>query len=284
MYVLTEYIVRGIQAGSIYGLLALPMSLLFATAGTIDFAVGAYALLAAAVAAIVAGPLGIAVAMMAAITAAAGMGVIFLVLTRIGTKDHIVFALASFGLAVAIASFILWQFGTQAFVRASFSQFWSLGGIRISPQGVINLGLGALVTLLLYLLLYWTDLGRMMRAAAANPSGAELAGIPVARIQFGTYLAGGLLGGLAGIMILYSAGLDFTASLSLTLSGFGAAIIFGITSPLRCLLGGIAMGVAEALAAGYTSGMVTAMVPFLFVLIVLSVSNIGGGAMAGDRP
>jgi branched-chain amino acid transport system permease protein len=123
-----------------------------------------------------------------------------------------------------------------------------------------------------------------MRAAAVNPSGAELAGIPVARIQFGTYLAGGLLGGLAGIMILYSAGLDFTASLSLTLSGFGAAIIFGIASPLRCLLGGIAMGVAEALAAGYTSGMVTAMVPFLFVLIVLSLSNIGGGAMAGDRP
>ena len=61
-------------------------------------------------------------------------------------------------------------------------------------------------------------------------------------------------------------------------------LTIGITSPLRCLLGGIAMGVAEALAAGYTSGMVTAMVPFLFVLIVLSLSNIGGGAMAGDRP
>ena len=260
------------------------MSLLFATAGTIDFAVGAYALLAAAVATIVAGPIGLVIGVAAATTAAAAMGIIFLVLTRTGTRDHIVFALASFGLAVAMASFILWQFGTQAFVRASFSQFWSLGGIRISPQGVINLGLGALVTLLLYLLLYWSDLGRMMRAAAANPRGAELAGIPVARIQFGTYLAGGLLGGLAGIMILYSAGLDFTASLSLTLSGFGAAIIFGVTSPLRCLLGGIAMGVAEALAAGYTSGMVTAMVPFLFVLIVLSLSNLRGGAMAGDRP
>ena len=50
MYVLTEYVVRGILAGSIYGLLALPMSLLFATVRTIDFAVGAYALLAAAVA------------------------------------------------------------------------------------------------------------------------------------------------------------------------------------------------------------------------------------------
>jgi branched-chain amino acid transport system permease protein len=78
--------------------------------------------------------------------------------------------------------------------------------------------------------------------------------------------------------------LDFTASLSLTLSGFGAAIIFGIDSPLRCLVGGIAMGIAESLAAGYTSGMVTAMVPLLFVLIVLAVSGLGSEGLAGDRP
>jgi branched-chain amino acid transport system permease protein len=284
LYALTEYVVRGVLAGSIYGLLALPMSLLFATVRSIDFAVGAYALLAAAVATSVAGPLGIVAGIAAAVAAAAAMGLIFLILKRLGCEDHIIFALASFGLAVAIASLILWHYGTQAFVRASFSQFWSLGGIRISPQGVINLGLGSLVVALLYVTLYRTDLGRMMRAAAVNPRGSELASIPVERIQFGTYLAGGLLGGVAGIMILYSAGLDFTASLSLTLSGFGAAIIFGIDSPLRCLLGGIAMGVAESLAAGYTSGMVTAMVPFLFVLIVLSMSGFGAEAAAGDRP
>jgi hypothetical protein len=44
-----EYILRGLLNGSVYALLALPMTLFFTTAATVDFAIGAYALLAAAV-------------------------------------------------------------------------------------------------------------------------------------------------------------------------------------------------------------------------------------------
>ena len=83
------------------------MSLLFATAGTVDFAVGAYALLAAAVATSVAGPLGIALAHCSASPRQRRWRSSSLVLARTGTKDHIVVALASFGLSVAIASFVL---------------------------------------------------------------------------------------------------------------------------------------------------------------------------------
>ena len=117
-----------------------------------------------------------------------------------------------------------------------------------------------------------------------DQNGAELAAIPVESIQIGAYLVGGLLGGLAGLLVLFTSGLDFTAPLGLTLSGFGAAIIFGIGSPLRGLFGGLAMGVAQALASGYTSGMVASMVPFLFILIVLSTSRFGEEEFAGGRP
>jgi branched-subunit amino acid ABC-type transport system permease component len=78
--------------------------------------------------------------------------------------------------------------------------------------------------------------------------------------------------------------MDFTASLSLTFIGFAAAIIFGIQSPVRSLLGGLAMGVVEALSSGYTSGMVTAMVPSLFMLIVLMSGQLGASRFSGDRP
>ena len=63
-----------------------------------------------------------------------------------------------------------------------------------------------------------------------------------------------------------------------------AAIIFGIHSPLRCLAGGLAIGVIEALSAGYTSGMVTSMLPSLFMLIVLLSGQLGSGRYSGDRP
>jgi branched-chain amino acid transport system permease protein len=84
--------------------------------------------------------------------------------------------------------------------------------------------------------------------------------------------------------VLYSAGLDFTSPLGLTLSGFGAAILFGIGSPVRCLFGGIAMGIAQALASGYFSEAISAMTPFLFIMIVLSVGRSGAEALAGGRP
>jgi branched-chain amino acid transport system permease protein len=278
-----EYVIRGLLNGAVYGILALPMSLLFATAGTVDFAVGAYALIAAAVATSVAGPLGLAAGLLSALAASAVMATIFVLLKR-NDEEHIRVALASFGLSVAIASIVLLVWGTQPFVRPTFSTMLEVAGLRINPQGLINVAISLGLVGLIYYLLRYTSLGRMMRAAAANPLGAELAAIPVLGVQCATILAGGLLGGLAGLLILHSAGLDFTASLSLTFIGFAAAIIFGIQSPVRSLLGGLAMGVVEALSAGFTSGMVTSMIPPAFMLIVLMTGQLGSNRFAGDRP
>jgi branched-chain amino acid transport system permease protein len=278
-----EYVIRGLLNGAVYGILALPMSLLFATAGTVDFAIGAYALIAAAVATSVAGPLGLAAGLLSALVASAVMAAIFVLLKR-NDEEQIRIALASFGLSVAIASIVLLVWGTQPFVRPTFSTMLQIAGLRINPQGLINVAISLGLTGLIYYLLRYTNLGRMMRAAAANPLGAELAAIPVLAVQCATILAGGLLGGLAGLLILHSAGLDFTASLSLTFIGFAAAIIFGIHSPIRSLLGGLAMGVVEALSAGFTSGMVTSMIPPAFMLIVLMTGQLGSNRFAGDRP
>lgn len=278
-----EYVVRGLLNGAVYALLALPMSLLFATAATVDFAIGAYALLAAAVATSIAGPLGLVAGMLAAFGASLVMAAIFAWLKR-SEEESIRIALASFGLSVAIASIVLIVWGTQPFVRPTFTTFLQIGGLRINPQGLINVAISVTLMALLYYLLRWTSLGRMMRAAAANPSGAELSGIPVLGVQSATILAGGLLGGIAGLLILHSSGMDFTASLGLTFIGFAAAIIFGIQSPVRSLLGGLAMGVVEALSSGYTSGMVTSMVPSLFMLLVLMTGQLGASRFSGDRP
>ncbi len=278
-----EYLVRGLLNGAVYALLALPMSLLFATAATVDFAIGAYALIAAAVATSVAGPLGLVAAMLSALVCSVVMAGIFAWLKRSG-EEGIRVALASFGLSVAIASVVLIVWGTRPFVRPTFTTFFEIGGLRINPQGLINVAISVSLVILLYYLLRRTNLGRMMRAAASNPSGAELSGIPVLGVQCATILAGGLLGGTAGLLILHSSGMDFTASLSLTFIGFAAAIIFGIRSPVRSLLGGLAMGVIEALSAGYTTGMVTSMVPSLFMLIILMTGQLGANRFSGDRP
>lgn len=278
-----EYIFRGLLNGSVYALLALPMTLFFTTAATVDFAIGGYALLAAAVATAVPGPLGLAAGLGSAVLASSVMAVIYVLLKRT-SKDGIRVALASFGLSLALSSIVLILWGTKPFVRQTFTTMFEFGALRVNPQGLINVAVSIALVGTTWLVLQRTQLGRMMRAAAVNAPGAELAAIPVISVQSGTLLAGGLMGGIAGLLILHSSGMDFTASLGLTFIGFAAAIIFGIHSPLRCLAGGLAIGVIEALSAGYTSGMITSMVPSLFMLIVLLSGQLRVGRYSGDRP
>lgn len=278
-----EYIFRGLLNGTVYALLALPMTLLFTTAATVDFAIGAYALLAAAVATALPGPLGIAAGLASALLASSVMAVVYVLLRRT-SHEGIRVALASFGLSLGIASIVLIVWGTKPFVRQTFTTMFEFGGLRVNPQGLLNVAIAVALVALTWAVLRRTQLGRMMRAAAVNPPGAELAAIPVMGVQCGTIFAGGILGGIAGLLILHSSGMDFTASLGLTFIGFAAAIIFGIQSPFRCLAGGLAIGVIEALSAGYTTGMVTSMVPSLFMLAVLLTGQLGASRYSGDRP
>lgn len=284
MMLFIEYVIRGVFLGAMYGLLALPMSLAFVTVGTIDFAVGAYALLAAALGATVGGALGVLLGLAGALAASIVMAGIFVLLKRTGNHDTIMVALSSFGLAVAIGSIVLAAWGSTAFVRQGLDTVWTIAGIRINPQGPINLAAGLALLAGLMGVLYGTGFGRVLRASAVNPQGAELAGIPVLAVQAIIFVTGGLIGGICGVLILYSSGLDFTAGLSLTLSGFAAAIVFGVKNPAQGFLGGVAIGVAEALSAGYGSGAMTSLVPQVVVLLTLGLGLMGGGRFTGYRP
>jgi len=279
-----EYVLRGLLNGAVYALLALPMTLFFTTAATVDFAIGAYALLAAAVATAIPGFGGLLAGLGSAVGASCVMAIIYVLLKRT-SKQTITVALASFGLSLAISSIVLMVWGTKPFVRDTFTTMIEFRGLRLNPQSLINVAVSITLVATTWVVLQRTQLGRMMRAAAVNPVGAELAAIPVIGVQCGTLAAGGLLGGIAGLLILHSSGMDFTAPLSLTFIGFAAAIILGIHSPVRCLGGGLAIGAIEALSAGYTSGMVTSMVPSLFTLLVLLAgSQLGARSYSGDRP
>ena len=281
---LAEYVLRGLLAGTVYGLLAMPMSLMFMTLGTVDFALGSYTLLAAAIAANVGGLAGIAYGVGGALVASALMAGVFVALRRLGQHEAIAVALAGFGLSVAIGSIVLASWGASAFVREGVDGVVALAGIRLNVQALLNAGIGLALLVGLSFLLFRTPLGLSLRASAINAAGAELAGIAVLRTQSAMFIAGGLIAGIVGILILYSSGLDFTAGLALTLAGFAAAIVFGMTSPWRAFAGGLLIGVAEVLSAGYVSSAFAALVPQLVVLLALSLRAWRSGRFAGVRP
>lgn len=264
-----EFVIRGLILGVNYGLLAMPLSLLFVATGTVDFALGCYAVLAAGTAFAVGGAFGLTAGILAAVAAACCIGLVSEVLRRRGTGDHLALVLASFGFAVFLQSLVLTFIGKDPFTRNIFDEYWRVFGISISPQAGINLAVALALLGVMMFILFRTPLGRAIRAAAINPRGATLAGIPVNLVQFFTFIAAGILSGVAGVLYLYTFGLDYSVGMDLTLAGFGAALIFGIQSPLRGFFGGLAIGIVEALSTAYAPHEISVLLPLIFIFLVL---------------
>jgi branched-subunit amino acid ABC-type transport system permease component len=287
MYELLEFSARGVLLGVTYGLLAFPISLLFIATDTVDLAVGAYAVLAGAVAMFVGGSthpaLGMLAGVLVGVLASAAIGSVSLMLGRRQKGDPLVLVLASFGFAILLESVVLTLFGKDPFIRQPFSYFWDIGGIRISPQAGVNVVVGLLLVAAVYGLLYRTSWGRDVRASANNERAALLAGIPVRALQFSAFMLAGLLAGIAGVLVLYTSGMDFATGMHLTLAGFGAAIVFGLHGPLRGFFGGLAIGVVETISSGYVNGGLASLVPLVFIFAVLTLGRVGRQGPAGVR-
>lgn len=278
-----ELLLRGLLLGAIYGLLAYPVSLLFATTDSVDLSVGAYAVLAAAITAAVGGVSGIAFGLLGAVAASLAVGLLSQRVNRRAHQDPLVVVLGTFGFATILESLVLTVFGKDPMVRQAFDVFWSWGGISVSPQALINFAVAVALLLVLYVWLYRSAWGRDMRASAVSALAATLAGIPVKRIALMTYVAGGLLAGIAGVLILYTTGTIYSAGLHLTISGFGAALILGLRSPLRGFAGGLIIGVVQGLSAGYLPAGWAGAVPLLFILLILASGRANVAGVAGGR-
>lgn len=283
MEVFAEYLVRGVFLGVTYSLVALPISLLFATTGSVDMAVGAYAVLAAAIAVIVGGPFGILCGIVAALIASAFVAGIALRMNRPGKTDPLTVVLGTFGCAIFLESLVLTRYGKDAIVLHPFESFWSLAGIHVSPQAAINIAVSLVTLAVLVLVLTRTPAGLSMRASSVNPFGALLAGIPVKSIWFATYLIGGLLAGIGGILIMYTTGLSYNSGITLTITSFGAAILLGLGNPLHAFAGGVLFGTIQALSAGYLPGAWPTAMPFIFIFLVLSFGKVNRAGIAGGR-
>ena len=140
------------------------------------------------------------------------------------------------------------------------------------------------VMVLLWLFYHRTHLGLAMLAASIDAEGAATIGIPVARMRTLTFLLGGLVGGLAGVLVSPLITLHYEMGLLLTLKGFAAAILGGLTNPFGAVVGGVVLGLAEALAvlavsSGYKD--VVAMGILIAIMIVLPNGILGRGGRQG---
>jgi branched-chain amino acid transport system permease protein len=126
-----------------------------------------------------------------------------------------------------------------------------------------------------------TKTGKAMRACSLNREAAALQGIPVSRMLALSFALSAALGALAGVLVTPTQYTAFNVGVPYAISGFIAAIVGGFGRPLGALVGGVLLGVGQALAVvffGAAFKNVAALSILLLFLFFRPTGVLGGGA------
>jgi branched-chain amino acid transport system permease protein len=200
--------------------------------------------------------------------------VLFRPLRRHGTEITLV--IASFGASLALRYLLAFLYGPEPayYTREIPIAVTLLPGaapVKLTPDQLLVLALTGGLMAGLHLLLTRTTLGRAMRAVSENPALARVVGIDPDAVARWTWLLGGGLATVAGVFTGLTVQLRPWMGFELLLPLFAAAILGGVGSVYGAALGGLVVGLAEALAVPLVGAEYRAAVAFGVLLAVLLV-------------
>lgn len=165
-------------------------------------------------------------------------------------------------------------------------QTFRFAGLILTASQVAIIVIATALMLALHLLLTRTTLGRAMRATASNRILAQSCGIDTARVSDLAWLLSGSLCGAAGVALaITTVSFDFTLGAVFLIPMIAAAVLGGIGQPYGAMLGGLVVGLASEVAAGYTSPEYREVVAFAILILMLLIRPRGlfGAAWATRR-
>jgi branched-chain amino acid transport system permease protein len=131
------------------------------------------------------------------------------------------------------------------------------------------LGVGAVLVAALVYFFTRTLTGKAILATSMNKNAARLVGIRTQVVLMLAFMVSALLGSIAGVVVAPITFTSYDIGIILGLKGFVAATIGGLGSGLGAVVGGLALGVVEAMTAGYISSDYKDAVAFSMILLVL---------------
>ncbi len=273
---LLQFVVGGLAAGTLYGLVALGIVLLYRSSRVLNFAHGDLAALGAFVAFTFlvrwGWPFLPSVAASLAGGALVGAAVYFFLLRPVKEATLLSRIVVTLGLALGLSGIITvaWGADTKVFpFPLSDVRVFRLGGVVISQLSLGLSAAGVLTMALLYLLVQHTRAGLAMRAVSQDLVAAQALGIPSRRIFALTWALAGMLAAAAGILAAPVTLLTPFMMLDPFLKGFAAAVLGGMDSLPGAVLGGWLLGLVESLFAGYVSLKFKTTLAFLIIIATL---------------
>ncbi len=296
MELFIQQLTNGLAVGGIYALIALGYTMVYGVLKLINFAhgdlftIGAYlglTLLTALGLTNYLGPFGVVVVL--ALMVMGLVAIVGAVLERVAYRplrqSHRLSAVVSaLGASIFFQNAVMLIYGARYKVyphdilpRTAISLF----GLDIPLVRLLILLTSILMMIGLYLFIQRTKIGTAIRAAAIDQGAAKLMGINVDRVIMIVFLIGPALGGAAGLMVgLYYGQINFTMGWIYGLKAFTAAILGGIGNIPGAMVGGLLLGVIEAMGAAYISIAWKDAIAFCVLILILIVRPTG---LLGER-
>jgi branched-chain amino acid transport system permease protein len=268
-------LLSGLLFGGVYSLMAVGLTLIFGVMRVVNFAHGDMMVWGMYLAWLLATRFGIDPYLAFLVCAAAlfglGLAVQRGLVNRIIDAPHEMQILLMLGVALVLENTALMAFGPEPQrIRSPLSAaaLW-LGPLFVDVARLVTFVVAIGLTVLLWLFLFRTEGGRIIRAAADNTYGALVIGADVRRVYALAFAVGAACVGAAGALVAPILPFQPTTGLQLSVTSFNIVIIGGMGSLLGAFIGGLLVSVAESLGAVFLAPSMKELVSFTLLIVVL---------------
>jgi branched-chain amino acid transport system permease protein len=276
-----EQLINGLTLGGIYAMIAVGYTMIYGVIQLINFAHGEIYMFGAFFSftfiTVLGLPFYLAFVLSMACCAVCGMALDVIAYRPLRNSPRLAALITAIGMSIFLQNLamIIWgsrpvpfpQYAVPAYFEKVAVSFW---GVNLSWFQLFIFGITIFMMLGLHLIIQKTTYGKAMRAVAQNKTMAALTGINVNRIITLTFALAGSLGAAAGILVAaYYNTIYPTMGYVAGVKAFAAAVLGGIGSVPGAMLGGVVLGVAEAMGAGYLSSLYRDGISYAVMIIVI---------------
>ncbi len=279
-------LLNGLSLGAIYSLIALGFVIIFKASEVTSFMQGSLVLLGAYLMARLHDSLGFwgAVAVGVIGSALVAMAVERVLINRLRGAPVISLAILTIGVDLIIVTEMTRRIGSDIL---NLGHPWggrsiSIGGVGMTTNRALAIVVAGVLIGAFFLTFKYSSWGISMRAAAEDGEAAALMGIHMGRVSMFAWMIAGMLAAVAGLFVVGAPTPGVTPAVAtVALSALPAAILGGLDSTGGALVGGVLIGVAEAMAAGYQDQIAFLgrgfgdVVPYVVMVAVLLVRPSG---------
>src|SRR3954468_10561259 len=249
---LEPFLVAGLAVGSLYALSGVGMLVLYRTTGVLNLAYGALGAMAALISwQLLQNGAADWPAYAVGVGAAGGASLLYgsLLGPYLADREPVVKATASLGFALAILGVLNWYWtdDTRTLSLPTDASGFNLGDVRVSMTQVIALALAVVVAFGTGLYLRATGTGTAMRALADDRELTSMLGVRVRRVEGLAWGVSGALAGISGLLLADLTQLTATSLTFLVIPALAACVVGRFRSLTWTLLGGLLVGVLEAI-------------------------------------